>query len=50
MALTTCKDMEWWHERAQQAMERLKYIDAVQQGGIKKNTTSECWERAVLIA
>jgi hypothetical protein len=32
MALTTCKDMEKWYERAQQAVERLEYIDAVQQG------------------
>jgi hypothetical protein len=29
MALATCKDMERWHERAQQAIERLEYIDAV---------------------
>jgi hypothetical protein len=31
MALEACKDMERWHERAQQAMERLEYIEAVQQ-------------------
>jgi hypothetical protein len=32
MVLTMRKDMEWWHEKAQKAIERLKYIDAVQQG------------------
>jgi hypothetical protein len=29
MELTTCKDMEQWYERVQQAVERLEYIDAV---------------------
>jgi hypothetical protein len=28
--------MEQWHERVQQAVERLKYIDAVQQGRDKE--------------
>jgi hypothetical protein len=32
MALATCKDMERWYEKAQQAMERVDYISAVQQG------------------
>jgi hypothetical protein len=32
MALATCKDMERWYERVQQAVERLEYIDAVWQG------------------
>jgi hypothetical protein len=36
MALTTCKDMERWHERVQQDVERLKYIGAVQQGQSKE--------------
>jgi hypothetical protein len=30
MPLTTCKDMDKWHERAQQAVKRFEYIDAVQ--------------------
>jgi hypothetical protein len=42
MALATCKDMEWWYEKAQQAIERVDYIGAVQQGQIKKNTTFGC--------
>jgi hypothetical protein len=36
MALTTCKDMERWYERVQQAVERLEYIDVVQQGRDKE--------------
>jgi len=36
MALATCKDMERWYERAQQAVERLKYIEAIQQGRDKE--------------
>jgi hypothetical protein len=32
MALATCKDMERWYEKAHQAMERIDYISAVQQG------------------
>jgi hypothetical protein len=36
MALTTCKDMEWWYEKAQQAMEKVDYIGAVQQGRDKE--------------
>jgi hypothetical protein len=32
MALATCKDMERWYEKVQQAMERVDYIGAVQQG------------------
>jgi hypothetical protein len=36
MALAACKEMERWHERAQQAVERLKYIEAVQQGREKE--------------
>jgi hypothetical protein len=36
MALATCKDMERWYERAQQEVERLKYIGAVQQGRDKE--------------
>jgi hypothetical protein len=36
MALATCKDMERWYERVQQAVERLEYIDAVQQGRDKE--------------
>jgi hypothetical protein len=32
MALATCKDMEMWYEKAHQAMERIDYISAVQQG------------------
>jgi hypothetical protein len=36
MALATCKEMERWHERALQAVERLEYIEAVQQGREKE--------------
>jgi hypothetical protein len=36
MALATCKDMERWYQRVQQAVERLKYIDAVRQGRDKE--------------
>jgi hypothetical protein len=36
MALTTCKDMERWYEKAQQAIDRIEYIDAVQQGRTDK--------------
>jgi hypothetical protein len=32
MELATCKDMEKWYEKSQQAMERVDYICAVQQG------------------
>jgi hypothetical protein len=32
MALATCKDMERWYEKAQQAMERIDYISVVQKG------------------
>jgi hypothetical protein len=32
MALATCKDMERWYEKVQQAMERIEYISAVQKG------------------
>jgi hypothetical protein len=37
MALTTCKEMERWNEKAQQVVERLEYIEAVQQGREKEN-------------
>jgi hypothetical protein len=30
MVLGTCKDMEQWHERVKQSIDRLKYIDLVQ--------------------
>ena len=36
MALTICKDMERWYQRVQQAIERLDYIDVVQQGRYKE--------------
>jgi hypothetical protein len=36
MDLTACNDMERWHERAQQAVERLEYIEEVQQGREKE--------------
>jgi hypothetical protein len=32
MTLATCKEMERWHEKEQQAVERLEYIEVVQQG------------------
>jgi hypothetical protein len=32
MALTTCKEMERWYERAQQVVEILEYIEVVEQG------------------
>jgi hypothetical protein len=32
MALATCKDIERWYEKVQQAAERTDYIGAVQQG------------------
>jgi hypothetical protein len=36
MALATCKDMERWYEKAQQDVERIEYIGAVQQGRDKE--------------
>jgi hypothetical protein len=36
MELATCKEMEQWYERAQQAVERLDCMEAVQQGGDKE--------------
>jgi hypothetical protein len=36
MALATCKDVEWWDERAQQSVDRIEYIDTVKQGGDKE--------------
>jgi hypothetical protein len=30
MELVTCKEMERWHEKAQQVVERLEYIEAIQ--------------------
>jgi hypothetical protein len=36
MAFTTCKEMERWYEKAQQAVERLEYIEAVQRGREKE--------------
>jgi hypothetical protein len=36
MALAACKEMERWHERAQQVVERLKYIEAFQHGQEKE--------------
>jgi hypothetical protein len=36
MALATCKEMERWYERVQQVVERLEYIEAVQQGREKE--------------
>jgi len=36
MEITTCKEMERCCERAQQAVERLEYIEAVQQGRDKE--------------
>jgi hypothetical protein len=32
MALVTCKDMERWYEKVQQAMEKIEYINVVQKG------------------
>jgi hypothetical protein len=32
MALETCKDMERWYEKVNQAVERIDYIIVVQQG------------------
>jgi hypothetical protein len=32
MVLVTCKDMERWYDKAHQAVERIDYISAVQQG------------------
>jgi hypothetical protein len=32
MELAMCKDMERWYEKAHQAVERINYINAVQQG------------------
>jgi hypothetical protein len=37
MALTTCKEMKKWHEKAQLVVERLKYIEVVQQGREREN-------------
>jgi hypothetical protein len=50
MALTTCKYMERWYERAQQAIERINTLMQSNRAKIKKNTTSRCWEKVVLIA
>jgi len=36
MELTTCKEMERWNEKSQQVVERLEYIEAVQQGQEKE--------------
>jgi hypothetical protein len=36
MALAMSKDMEWWYEKSQQAIERVDYIGAVQQGRDKE--------------
>jgi hypothetical protein len=36
MEIATCKEMERWYERDQQAVERLDYIEAVQQGRDKE--------------
>ena len=36
MALAACKEMERWHERVQQVVERLEYIEVVQQGQEKE--------------
>jgi hypothetical protein len=36
MALAMCKYMERWYEKAQQAIERVDYIGAVQQGRDKE--------------
>jgi len=36
MALTMCKKMERWHKKAQQAVERLEYIEVVQEGREKE--------------
>ena len=32
MVLATCKDMEIWYEKSHQAVERIDYINVVQQG------------------
>jgi hypothetical protein len=32
MALATCKDMERWYEKAQQAMDIIEYISVVKKG------------------
>jgi hypothetical protein len=32
MALATCRDMERWYEKSHQSMERIDYINVVQQG------------------
>jgi hypothetical protein len=37
MALATCKEMERWHEKAQQAVERLEYIEVVQRSQKEEN-------------
>jgi hypothetical protein len=37
MTLATCKEMERWHEKLQQVVERLEYIEVVQQGRGKEN-------------
>jgi hypothetical protein len=38
MALATCKEMEQWHKRARQVMERIKYIEAIPTGSRKGRT------------
>jgi hypothetical protein len=41
MALTMCKDMERWYEKAQKYVERADYINAVQQG--RDTEENEIW-------
>jgi hypothetical protein len=37
MELATCKEMERWYEKAQQVVERLEYIEAIQKGREKED-------------
>jgi hypothetical protein len=36
MALTSCKEMERWYEKAQRVVERLAFIEAIQKGREKE--------------
>ena len=41
MALATCKDMERWYEKEHQYVERIDYINLVQQG--RDDEEHEIW-------
>jgi hypothetical protein len=42
MAFATCKDMEWWYEKVQQAVEKSTTLVRPNKVETKKNTTFRC--------